>query len=41
MNIGTRIIYPDEVGLWDVDLLQISVYHGLKDNVEVMSLKRL
>jgi hypothetical protein len=36
MNIGTRIIYPDEVGLWDVDLLQISVYHGLKDNVEVM-----
>jgi hypothetical protein len=36
MNIGTRIIYPDEVGLWDVDLLQISVYHGMKDNVEVM-----
>jgi hypothetical protein len=36
MHVGTRIIYPDEVGLWDVDLLQISVYHGMKDNFEVM-----
>jgi hypothetical protein len=36
MLIGTRIIFPDEVELWDVDLLQISVYHGMKDNIEVM-----
>ncbi len=36
MYIGTRITYPDEAGLWDVDLLQISVYYGMKDNLKVM-----
>lgn len=36
MHIGTRITSPEEVGLWDVDLFQISVYHGMKDNLVLM-----
>jgi hypothetical protein len=36
MRIGTRVTYPDEVGLWDVDFLQISVYHFQKNNLNVM-----
>ncbi len=36
MKIGTRILYPEEVGLWDADILQISLYHGVKDNLKFM-----
>jgi sugar phosphate isomerase/epimerase len=36
MQIGTRITYTEEISLWDVDLLQISVYHGMKNNLERM-----
>jgi hypothetical protein len=36
MHIGTRITFPEEAGRWDVDLLQISVYHGMKDNLTLM-----
>jgi len=36
MHIGTRITSPEEVGLWDVDLFQISVYHGMKENLTLM-----
>lgn len=36
MIIGSRILYPEEVGLWDVELLQISVYRGMKDNLNLM-----
>lgn len=36
MHIGTRITSPEEVGLWDVDLVQISVYHGLNNNLTRM-----
>jgi len=33
-QIGTRITYPDEAGLYDVDLLQISIYYGMNDNLQ-------
>ena len=36
MQIGTRITYPEEAGLYDVDLLQISIYHGMNDNLRYM-----
>lgn len=36
MHIGTRITYPKEAGLYDVDLLQISIYHGMNDNLRLM-----
>jgi hypothetical protein len=36
MQIGTRITYPEEAGLYDVDLLQISIYHGMKGNLRRM-----
>ncbi len=36
MQIGTRITYPEETSLWDVDFLQISVYQGMKNNLERM-----
>jgi len=36
MHIGTRITFPEEAGLWNVDLFQISVYHGMKDNHALM-----
>lgn len=36
MLIGTRVLYPDEVGVWDADFLQITVYRGMKDNLAFM-----
>jgi sugar phosphate isomerase/epimerase len=36
MLVGTRILYPEEVDIWDAELLQISVYRGMKGNLEFM-----
>ena len=36
MIIGTRILYPEEVGIWDADIYQISVYRGMKDHTKIM-----
>ena len=33
MQIGTRVHSPQEVNQWDTDILQISVYYGIGDNV--------
>lgn len=34
IRIGTRITRPEEVNLWEADLLQISVYYGRENNLE-------
>jgi sugar phosphate isomerase/epimerase len=34
IRIGTRITHPEEVSIWEADLLQISVYYGRQDNLE-------
>ncbi len=36
MTIGSRVLYPEEVGLWNVELLQISVYNGMKGCLDLM-----
>lgn len=36
MKVGTRILYPEEVGIWDAELFQISVYRGMDGNLEMM-----
>jgi len=36
MLIGTRLVYPDEVGLWDAELLQISVFKNMEKNLNIM-----
>jgi hypothetical protein len=36
MRIGSRIVHPDEVGLWSAEISQISVYRGAKDNLVLM-----
>ena len=36
MQIGTMITYPEEAELYDVDLLQISIYHGMNGNLRRM-----
>ncbi|MDH4230997.1 MAG: hypothetical protein OEW04_03090 [Nitrospirota bacterium] len=36
MRIGSRIVRPDEVGLWPAEILQISVYRGMKDSLVFM-----
>lgn len=36
MIIGTRVLYPEEVGKWDAELVQISVYHGMEGNLDLM-----
>jgi len=36
MIAGTRVLYPEEVGMWDAEILQISLYRGMKDNMEFM-----
>jgi hypothetical protein len=36
MKIGSRVLYPEEVGSLDAELLQISVYSGMKDNLDIM-----
>ena len=30
------MLYPKEVGVWDAEVLQISLYRGMKDNLEIM-----
>ncbi|KPJ97796.1 MAG: hypothetical protein AMK71_12515 [Nitrospira bacterium SG8_35_4] len=36
MVIGTRVLYAEEVEYWNAELLQISVYHGMDNNIEMM-----
>ncbi len=36
MLIGTRIVFPEEVGQWDAELLQISVYRNMDNNLKIM-----
>lgn len=36
MLVGSRLVHPDEVGLWEADLVQISVYRGWKDGLKLM-----
>ncbi len=36
MNIGTRVLYPEEVDMWDAEILQISVYQGMENNMQFM-----
>ncbi len=36
MIVGTRVLYPEEVSLWQAEFLQISVYNGMKDNLDMM-----
>jgi len=36
MVIGTRVLYAEEVEYWRAELLQISVYHGMDNNIEMM-----
>jgi hypothetical protein len=36
MIIGTRILYAEEVEFWNAEFLQISVYHGMENNIEMM-----
>ncbi len=36
MIIGTRILYPEEIDIWDAEIYQISVYRGMKDNTKIM-----
>lgn len=36
MIIGTRVLYAEEIHYWDAELLQISVYHGMDRNIEMM-----
>lgn len=36
MRIGTRLVNPEEVGLWNAELLQISVYRNMENNLDIM-----
>jgi len=36
VRIGSRIVYPEEVTLWDMEIVQISVYKGWPDNIKHM-----
>jgi hypothetical protein len=36
MIVGTRVLYPEEVELWDTEILQISVYRGMQGNLDFM-----
>lgn len=36
MVIGTRVLYAEEIHYWNAELLQISVYHGMDRNIEMM-----
>lgn len=37
MIVGTRVLYPEEVDFWNAEILQISVYRGMKGNLDFMS----
>lgn len=36
MTIGTRILYAEEVEYWNAELLQITVYNGMENNIKTM-----
>jgi hypothetical protein len=36
MIIGTRVLYPEEINTWNAEILQISLYKGMKGNLEMM-----
>jgi sugar phosphate isomerase/epimerase len=36
MIIGTRVLYPEEVGYWNAEIVQISVFNGMKNNLNNM-----
>ncbi len=36
MRIGTRLVYPSEVGIWNAELLQISVYRNMENKLDIM-----
>ena len=36
MIIGTRVLYPEEVDWWNTEIVQISVFNGMKDNLNIM-----
>lgn len=36
MIIGTRVLYPEEVDFWNAEIVQISVFNGMKDNLDTM-----
>ena len=36
MITGTRVVHPEEINRWDAELLQISVYQGMKNNLAEM-----
>jgi hypothetical protein len=36
MIIGSRVLYPEEVSSWNAEIFQISVYRGMKKNLEHM-----
>jgi hypothetical protein len=36
MLVGSRVVFPEDLGLWDADLVQVSVYRGMRDRMEVM-----
>ncbi len=36
MIIGTRAVFSDEVGLWNAEQLQISVYSKMENNIDIM-----
>ena len=36
MITGTRVVHPEEINRWDSEILQISVYRGMKNNLAEM-----
>jgi hypothetical protein len=36
MRIGYRVVNPDDVGRWEGDIVQVSLYRGLGDNLRIM-----
>ncbi|MEW6570627.1 MAG: hypothetical protein AB1390_05575 [Nitrospirota bacterium] len=38
MIIGTRVLRPEDVGLWNEEIIQISVYSGLNNNISRVAL---
>lgn len=36
MLVGTRVVFPEELEQWEADLVQISVYRGMRDRMHVM-----
>jgi sugar phosphate isomerase/epimerase len=36
MIAGTRVVHPEEITRWDAEIVQISVYRGMKNNLAEM-----